>query len=156
MASVLTSLSSLSTLPTSIHCHLPISQQSRRQSMPTFMTAHARMIKISAIKPDERSRAVDAWRRELAYEKQKKIALWGLQVRGTRRQTDLRSTRRWSKSKPVFSLPRPCSTAVVLPIPTMDHGGSGECRLARKWFPELTTVPPSSESSAHKLGLHLL
>jgi len=38
------------------------------------------MIKIAAIKPVERAKAVMAWRRELDYENQKKIAAWGLQV----------------------------------------------------------------------------
>jgi eukaryotic translation initiation factor 2C len=38
------------------------------------------MIKISAIKPPERARGVMKWREELAYEKQKKIDAWGLEV----------------------------------------------------------------------------
>jgi hypothetical protein len=38
------------------------------------------MIKVAAMKPADRAKAVNAWRVELAYEKQDKIAAWGLQV----------------------------------------------------------------------------
>jgi hypothetical protein len=41
------------------------------------------MIKVAAIKPRERTAAVMAWRKELNYENQKKIAAWGLQVSDT-------------------------------------------------------------------------
>ncbi|WWD17893.1 hypothetical protein CI109_102338 [Kwoniella shandongensis] len=49
---------------------------------PTKLTAEqtAEMIKVSAVKPKERAMAVNNWRTELAYEKQSKIAAWGLQV----------------------------------------------------------------------------
>ena len=38
------------------------------------------MIKVAAVKPKERMNAVKDWRAELAYEKQPKINMWGLQV----------------------------------------------------------------------------
>ncbi|WRT64136.1 uncharacterized protein IL334_001065 [Kwoniella shivajii] len=50
---------------------------------PTKLNADqtAEMIKVSAIKPKERALQVSNWRKELAYEKQPKIAAWGLQVK---------------------------------------------------------------------------
>ncbi|WVQ85375.1 hypothetical protein IAT38_007540 [Cryptococcus sp. DSM 104549] len=49
---------------------------------PTKLTAEqtAEMIKVSAMKPKDRALAVTEWRAELAYEKQAKLAAWGLQV----------------------------------------------------------------------------
>nr|XP_018267308.1 uncharacterized protein I303_01293 [Kwoniella dejecticola CBS 10117]OBR89466.1 hypothetical protein I303_01293 [Kwoniella dejecticola CBS 10117] len=49
---------------------------------PTKLNAEqtAEMIKVSAIKPQERAKLVTDWRAELAHEKQAKIAAWGLQV----------------------------------------------------------------------------
>ncbi|KAK8865920.1 hypothetical protein IAR55_001068 [Kwoniella newhampshirensis] len=49
---------------------------------PTRLTAEqtAELIKVSAVRPKERALAVNNWRAELAYEKQAKIAAWGLQV----------------------------------------------------------------------------
>lgn len=40
----------------------------------------ARMIKISAVRPQERCQAVNRWRKELAYEEQPKVQAWGLEV----------------------------------------------------------------------------
>lgn len=38
------------------------------------------MIKVAAIRPGERMREIQGWRKELAYETQSKIDSWGLQV----------------------------------------------------------------------------
>lgn len=38
------------------------------------------MIKVSAMKPNDRAETIRNWRRELAYESQEKVAEWGLQV----------------------------------------------------------------------------
>lgn len=40
----------------------------------------SRMIKVSARPPRERADHIMNWRRELAYEKQQKVAAWGIEI----------------------------------------------------------------------------
>ncbi|ORY32296.1 Piwi domain-domain-containing protein [Naematelia encephala] len=49
---------------------------------PTKLTAEqtTEMIRVSAVRPNERKIAIERWRAELAYERQVKIAAWGLEV----------------------------------------------------------------------------
>ena len=48
-----------------------------------FRAQLPRMIKLSAVKPQERAKQINMWREELHHETQPKIAAWGWQVRSS-------------------------------------------------------------------------
>jgi hypothetical protein len=92
------------------------------------------MIKHSALKPKLRAAAIADWRTELAYEKQSKIAAWGLQVcvlckMSVFTLTGSRSTPPWYSCRhEYFHLQRSCIKAILMPAHEMVPGTSATCR----------------------------